>query len=48
MRHAQVPIDLVADLTSPEDRAKYQEFTLRSFVDDNRKMSWCEIVWVME
>lgn len=37
----QVPSQLVRSLVSPEDTAKYDNYVLRSFVEDNRAMSWC-------
>ena len=38
---AQVPTALVRELAPRDDLAKFEEFTLRSFVEDNRKLSWC-------
>eukprot|EP00798_Chlamydomonas_sp_ICE-L_P010384 gene10384-8325_t len=37
----QVPVEFVTEVTSPADQVKYKEFALRSFVEDNRKISWC-------
>ena len=37
-----MPVSLINEvLTKPDDRVKYETFALRSFVEDNRKMSWC-------
>eukprot|EP00798_Chlamydomonas_sp_ICE-L_P010388 gene10388-8330_t len=38
---ACVPVKFVTEVASPADQAKYKEFALRSFVEDNRKISWC-------
>ena len=37
----QVPEALVQELMSPPDLAKFEAFAMRSFVEDNRRMSWC-------
>ncbi|GAX74338.1 hypothetical protein CEUSTIGMA_g1787.t1 [Chlamydomonas eustigma] len=36
-----VPTALVREILEPEDLGKYETFALRSFVEDNKRMSWC-------
>ncbi|KAG1674307.1 hypothetical protein FOA52_013496 [Chlamydomonas sp. UWO 241] len=38
---AAVPTALVSAVVQPAELAKYETFALRSFVDDNKRMSWC-------
>eukprot|EP00197_Chlamydomonas_leiostraca_P004716 CAMPEP_0202867712 /NCGR_PEP_ID=MMETSP1391-20130828/9582_1 /ASSEMBLY_ACC=CAM_ASM_000867 /TAXON_ID=1034604 /ORGANISM="Chlamydomonas leiostraca, Strain SAG 11-49" /LENGTH=627 /DNA_ID=CAMNT_0049547775 /DNA_START=210 /DNA_END=2089 /DNA_ORIENTATION=+ len=38
---AAVPVEVVRACVDPGDYAKFEEFALRSFVEDNRKMAWC-------
>lgn len=38
---ACVPVEIVHKVCAKEMVAKYEEFALRSFIDDNRKVSWC-------
>lgn len=37
----QVPSAIVHELLSPEEAARYDKYSLRSYVEDNRAMSWC-------
>ena len=36
-----MPTSLIYELAQPEELAKYRKFALRSFVEDNKAMSWC-------
>lgn len=38
---AAVSAGIIKELASPEQLAKYETFALRSFVEDNRSLSWC-------
>ncbi|PNH00623.1 putative E3 ubiquitin-protein ligase [Tetrabaena socialis] len=38
---ACVPAALVLELASPEEQAKYEQYMVRSYVEDNAAMSWC-------
>eukprot|EP00877_Chromochloris_zofingiensis_P011452 jgi/Chrzof1/6560/Cz19g01030.t1 len=38
---AAVPEALVRSLVSPNDAAKYDAYAVRSYVEENRNMSWC-------
>lgn len=37
----QVPQSIVTEVASEADRKKYASFALRSFVEDNRQLTWC-------
>jgi ariadne-1 len=38
---AAVPVAVIDAVAPPPARAKYAQFELRSFVDDNRRAAWC-------
>ena len=38
---AQVPEEVFREVASPDQHAKLQQFVMRSFVEDNRTMTWC-------
>ncbi|KAL6748380.1 hypothetical protein V8C86DRAFT_2879354 [Haematococcus lacustris] len=38
---ACVPADLILSVAEPADAERWSTFALRSFVEDNRNMSWC-------
>ncbi|EFJ49570.1 hypothetical protein VOLCADRAFT_59371 [Volvox carteri f. nagariensis] len=38
---ACVPSCLIMELASPDDKAKYASYMIRSYVEDNNAMSWC-------
>jgi len=42
---AAVPTELVRAAAPPADWEKYATFALRSFVEDNKRMSWCTGKW---
>lgn len=37
----QVPQSIVTEVASEADSKKYCTFALRSFVEDNRQLTWC-------
>jgi len=37
----QVPVALVKEHAASDDLNKYDTFILRSYVEDNKNMSWC-------
>lgn len=38
---ACVPTSVIQALMTPEEQGKYSQFKTRSFVEDNRNLSWC-------
>lgn len=37
----QVPQSIITEVASDTDLKKYSSFALRSFVEDNRQLTWC-------
>lgn len=37
----QVPVSVISEVTTQEEKAKYERYALRSYVEDNRKLEWC-------
>jgi hypothetical protein len=44
---AQVPFGVIRAVASKEDTGKWDTYWLRSFVEENRKMSWW-VRWMRE
>lgn len=37
----QVPQSIITEVASEADRKKHSTFALRSFVEENRQLTWC-------
>ena len=39
--NVQVPEEVFREVASPDQLARLQQYIMRSFVEDNRAMTWC-------